>query len=214
MEKSIEEIDKQLSKQYGIKRPTFNEDDLKEVRTLLDEKLRQNPEWQKIWVTETTMIRFLKAFIHVRETVHALEEYCKWRLEEDIDGIAASDMEADDDMKKERAKERDRILDGCFDRCGRPILLVTVRNHDKHHNNYPVLFRYSVYCLENLIQIAEQETFDRRICLIFDLGGFSTANMDFKFVRQTLHFLRDFIRNALELVLSLIIHGSFGDFGR
>jgi CRAL/TRIO domain. len=192
MAESIEEIDERLSKLYRIKRPVYNENDLERVKVIVGDLFTVNKHWKSEWMHEEALVRFLKAFLNVRDTVNAITEYCNWRHKEDVDGVQAINIEGDENMMKEQNKERDRILYDHYDRCGRPILLVSVRNHDKQHNDYETLFRYSLYCLENLIRIADERAFDKRIVLIFDLNGFGMANMDYRFVKQTLHVLKTY----------------------
>ena len=182
-------IDERLSKAYNIQRPAYDEDNLEKLKILIEKKLNENPEWKKHWVDEDSIIRFLKAFLTVNDTLNALDEYCNWRVNKDVDGIASIDISTDEKLLKEQAKDRDQILNDHYDRCGRPILLLTVRNHDKHHNDHESLFKYFLNRMEAISNIAEEKAFDKRIVLIFDLKGFGMRNMDYTFVKDLLHVL-------------------------
>ena len=182
-------IDERLSKAYHIQRPSYDKDHLEKLKILIEKKLNENPDWKRHWVDEDSIIRFLKAFLTVEDTLNALDEYCNWRVSEDVDGIASIDISTDEKLLKEQAKNRDRILHDHYDRCGRPILLLTVRNHDKYDSDHEALFKYFLNRMEAISNIAEEKAFDKKLVLIFDLKGFSMKNMDYKFVKELLHVL-------------------------
>ena len=183
-------IDDRLSKAYHIQRPSYNRDDLEKLKVLIEKKLNDNPDWKKNWVDEDSIVRFLKAFLNVEDTLNALDEYCNWRKDEDIDGIASLDAKTNSSLLKEEAKGRDRILYDHYDRCGRPLLLVTPRNHDGKHGDYISLFCYILYVLEKMSFLANEKSFDQKYTIIFDLKGFGLSNIDYKFVKDSLHVLR------------------------
>ena len=190
MDTNVKDIDEKLSAKYKIKRPSCNKDEADKLKVLAADRLSENPEWKKDWLTEDSVTRFLKAFLTVEDTLNALDEYCNWRRDEDVDAIAALDATTNESLLKEEAKGRDRILFDYYDRCGRPLLLVTVRNHDGSHGDYASLFRYILYVLEKMSSLADENSFDRRYTIIFDLKGFSFSNIDYKFVKESLNVLR------------------------
>ena len=50
------------------------------------------------------------------------------------------------------------------------------------------LTKYAVYVLENAFKKCNEEVIDN-VCIVFDLEGFSTANMDYKFVKGIIWIL-------------------------
>ena len=189
MSENHSQIDDRLSKAYNIQRPSYNKDSAEKLKVLVAKRLSENPEWKKDWLTEDSVIRFLKAFLTVEDTLNALDEYCNWRRDEDVDAIGALDVSADQDMLTEQAKNRDHLLHGHYDRCGRPILVIDVRNHDKHHSDHDALCKYFLHVMESINAIADDKSFDKRIVIIFNLRGFGMKNMDYKFIKQLLHCL-------------------------
>ncbi|XP_066922831.1 uncharacterized protein [Clytia hemisphaerica] len=192
MEDNFVENDRMLSEKYHITRPKYKNEELEELRGLVAKKLSENEGWKEHWLNEDSLIRFLKAFENVKDALNGLEEYCNWRQQNNVDRIAGIDISADEKMKKEQERDRDRIFDGHYDRCGRPILLITVRNHDKHHGDYDTLYKYCLHRLESISNMADERAFDKRMVLIFDLKGFGLSNMDYRFVKELLHVLKTY----------------------
>lgn len=135
MEEKIE-FDAQLCAKYKIKRPPHDAAALNELTSRMEEEFLGHPNWNKSWMKECTLVRFLKAFLTVEKTVEALFEYFDWRVEEKVDEILTVDVEKDEGLLKEKKKERDYVFVEQTDRCGRPILVVNVRKHNKNHNDY------------------------------------------------------------------------------
>ena len=201
MVENVRNIDERLSKAYNIQRPSYDEDNVEKLKILIEKKLNENTEWKRHWVDEDSIIRFLKAFLSVDDTLNALYEYCNWRVNEDVDGIAALDAKTNPILTKEEAKGRDRILYGHYDRCGRPLLLVTPRNHDGKHGDYVSLFCYILCVLEKMSFLADEKSFDRRYTIIFDLKGFGLSNIDYKFVKESLYMLRYYYPERIGICL-------------
>lgn len=185
-----QELDAQLCRRYKIKRPPYEAADLEELTRRMEEEFPMHSDWNLDWLKEQTLVRFLKAFLTVSDTVKALVEYFDWRLTEKADVILTVDVNSDEGLSREKSKKRENLFFEHTDRCGRPILVVNVRCHDRYHNDYDSLFRYSMYCLEMLAAVADQKSFDQRLTLIFNLEGFGMSNMDYNFVKTSLHYLR------------------------
>ena len=190
MERKAEEIDKELCEKYGIKRPSYNEKYFEDLKICVEEKLRVSPNWKKEWLTDAVLIRFLKAYLNVEDTLAAIEEYVLWRIKDNVDEKGSLILEEDEELQHEKSLGRDVTFSDFFDRCGRPIMLVTVANHDRNHNNYPSLFKYIIWIMENLTKLCDEVSHDQKVTIIFNLNGFSMRNMDFKYVKHFLNMLR------------------------
>lgn len=183
-------MDNELCAKYKIKRPTYDEHDLDDLKVCMEEKVKECADWNEKWLDDATLIRFLKAFITVEDAISALEDYMNWRVKKDVDAISRLDVDSDADLKKESNMNRNVILEGVHDRCGRPICLVNIRNHDNRHNNYPSLTKYVIHTQESMMKLADRVSPDKKISIIFDLQGFGLRNMDFKYVKNYLHMVR------------------------
>uniref|UniRef100_A0A069DUJ2 SEC14 family domain containing protein n=1 Tax=Clytia hemisphaerica TaxID=252671 RepID=A0A069DUJ2_9CNID len=181
--------DKELCEKYSIIRPTLNEELLPDLKICVEERMKTT-KWKAEWIHDGLLARFLKAFQTVEGTMQALEDYCEWRLKDDVDTTAALTRDNDEDIKRQDTVGRATVFETFFDRCGRPIMLVHVKNHDRYHGNYPSLLRYVIWLMEVTAQKAEELSADKRFNLIFDLNGFSMRNMDFKYVKNFLNMLR------------------------
>ncbi|XP_057314560.1 uncharacterized protein LOC130655778 [Hydractinia symbiolongicarpus] len=189
---SFNDMEKRLSKKYGIKRPCYDEEDLKKLKTNIDEDFSKNPLWKRSWCDENLLIRFLKANSNVEKAVGKLNVYFDWKLECDSKNISPHDA----DIINEESQGRSVIVSNTRDRCGRPIMLVFVRKHDKNHGNYESLFKFVIYQLEELCKQADENEF-KSFDLVFDLNGFSMRNMDFQYVQTFLQYLKEYYPERL-----------------
>lgn len=185
-------IDEELCGKYKIKRPEYDEDDLADLKVCMEEKVKECEQWDEKWLDEDTLIRFLKAFITVEDTIDALEDYMNWRIRKKVDQISKLDVDNDEELKKETNMDRNFVIPGVRDRCGRPICLVNIRNHDNRHNNYPSLMKYVIHTQETMMALADRVSPDKKISIIFDLNGFGMRNMDFKYVKNYLHMVKSY----------------------
>ena len=183
------EQDRILCDKYGILRPTCDQAIFQDLKLCAEERLKET-EWNAEWIHDAMLIRFAKAFGNVEDGMKAIENYCEWRLKENVDIIGTLTTESDEDINRENLQNRCIVFPDFFDRCGRPIMLVSVRNHDKHHGNYPSLLKYVIWVMETTFKLADKESKDQRINIIFDLNGFGMRNMDFKYIKNFLDMLR------------------------
>lgn len=181
--------DEILCEKYGIHRPSYDERTLEKLKEYVGERLKETG-WNPEWVKDETLVRFAKAFGKFKDSMQAIEDYCCWRLSEDVDTKGELTADLDDDIRRENSQNRCVISPDFFDRCGRPIMIVTVKNHDKHHGNYPSLFKYVIWVMETSAKMADRVSKDQRINIIFDLNGFGMKSMDFKYIKGFLDMLR------------------------
>lgn len=149
------ENDRHFCSKYGIKRPVYNQEDLHQLEALVTNELPEHQNWKTDWVNESVLIRFLKAHIHVTVAYEKILAYCNWREEFKVDII----LEGDDEIIREESRGRSMIVNNIRDNCGRPIMLVFARKHDKNHGSYESLFKFVIYQLEELCNQTRDRNF-------------------------------------------------------
>jgi len=133
--------------------------------------------------TDACLRRFLRAFEDVDETYSALIKYINWREEFGVNCLSRGD----DDIEEQLAMGKAEVLD-FPDHVGRPIILVTVRNHDARSRDLNVITKFIIYILEEATRKCDEDVIDN-LCITFDLKGFSLNNMDYGFVKQLIWLL-------------------------
>ena len=162
------EQDKILCDKYGICRPTYDQAVFQGLKVYVEKRLTET-EWNAEWINDAMLIRFSKAFGNIDDGMKAIESYCEWRLKENVDVKGSLTTESDKDIYRENIQNRCIVFPDFYDRCGRPIMLVSVRNHDKNHGNYPSLIKYVIWIMETIFKMADEESVDQRIniCLLY-----------------------------------------------
>ena len=180
-----EEVAKQLDEKYSIQRKThYTVEDLKSLREKITETLRENPTWKEEWVRDSTLQRYLiNNAIDVTAAHGYVVKMCKWRCENNVDGITLQHP----DVQVEMATNRSEILT-TPDRCGRPVVLFRVRNHSKDHGNMERVEKHVIAVFEELVRISEQNA-DGKFTSVFDLQGFGYQNMDLEVTKKSLGLL-------------------------
>ena len=185
-----------LATKYGIKCPSNSDEDLETLKCVINSKILEHVNWKKDWGKEQTLIRFLRAFITIDGAIDALVAYFNWRVKYDVDNIT----EHHSDVKKEDSVGRLQIVKDQMDSCGRPICIGFVRQHDKGHGNYESLFTYMIFQLEYLCKLCDDSEL-KNFCIVFDLNGFSMQNMDYRFIQDGLHILKNYYPERLGVAL-------------
>lgn len=191
----FDEQEEKLSAKYKIKQLAYPTENLQDIRRTINELLSRNPKWKKEWVDDATLRRFLAANKNIRGAEKKLVSYFNWRLEQAVDDITTED----EDVQREDALKRAAILD-IFDYCGHPIMIMFIRRHDKHHNNYKSAFKFLIEKLETLGKLADC-CLDKKFTLIFDMKDFTMRNMDYQFVKTFLRYLTDYYPDRLYAAL-------------
>lgn len=187
-----------IDKKYNVERPTYKQEDLEELQTQITSTARLHPEWKEFWIDEPTLIRFLKANITVAESHEALVNFCEWRVKYDVDNISPDDP----DIKLEDSLGRAKILYGRTDSCGRPVMVVYPRYHNKDHGNIERLYKYAIYIFEQLSGLADKNgNANGTFCIVFNLQGFGMRNMDYQAVKQMLWILKNCYPERLGVAL-------------
>lgn len=134
------------------------DDDFLELKSRLEPLFEAEPLKAQ---SDACLRRFLRAFQDVDEAYSALIKYVDWREEYGVNCLSRGD----DDIEEQLALGKAEVLD-FPDHRGRPIVLVTVRNHDARSRDLNVLTKFIIYIL-----------------------GFSLSNMDYGFVKQLIWLL-------------------------
>jgi len=157
--------------------------------------MNKKPEWSKDWLTDGLIRRFLQAFGCVKEATVKITEYFEWRATENVDDINPSDPI----LKKIIAQHSNIILDDAVDKCGRPIMVIRARNHKKNETAAEI-FKSAIYYLENLCARCDQTEL-KDFCMVYDLGGFTTENMDFPLAQKYFKALKDYYPERVGVAL-------------
>ncbi|XP_033632039.1 CRAL-TRIO domain-containing protein C3H8.02-like isoform X2 [Asterias rubens] len=136
------------------------------------------------YMTDPSIIRFLKAFKTVDDSFAAILKCNKWRKEYGVEAInpaACPEVQSELNTKKvELLKHRDRH--------GRPMIMLRVRNHKVAERNTEDLTKCMVYILETACKKCNEDVIDN-VCVLFDMRKFSLASMDYEFVKTLIWLL-------------------------
>jgi len=132
--------------------------------------------------TDTAILRFLRGRQGDKEkAVRAMLRHLKWRSDFKVDSIDPSTIQSEIDKRK--------IFCESFDICGRPVVTILARNHDKQDRDFETMQKFIIYQLELALKMTRPE--EEKTLILFDLNGFSMQCMDYdvvKFLVQTLTF--------------------------
>jgi len=183
-----------------------NDNDIDAVRENLSAMFSANASWKREWLTGDDMVRrFLKTFPTVVEATEKMVQYFNWRHEESVDDIDPHDPS----MEKILAEEGNTVVEGVYDRKGRPILLITPRHHKKNQHPDDLVFKSAVYTLERICQLCDATEL-KNFCMVYNLEGFTKANMDFtlaqKYFKCLLEYYPERVGVGLIINYPVIVH--------
>ncbi|KAF9428215.1 hypothetical protein BGZ94_003075 [Podila epigama] len=133
---------------------------------------------------DSLLLRFLRARKwNVNNGLNMILKAFKWRLEDDIEEVKSkSEDELDSKYRgfKLQMQMGKSYLHGT-DKLGRPVVYINVRMHKPADQDPKALEKFTIYVMEmgRLMIQPPVET----ACLVFDMTGFSLANMDYNFVK-------------------------------
>jgi len=182
--------------QNDVKEDGFDED-FATLRNNVTSMLKANPSWKNEWFTgDSMLIRYLNAFGNASEATEKISQYFQWRYNEGID-----DVDPEDPVLAEiLAEQGNVVLDEVYDLKGRPILVITPRRHQKNMYTEEQVFRSAVYCLEKISKKCD-ESQSSGFCMIYNLEGFTKANMDLSFAQRYFKCLKDYYPERIGLGL-------------
>jgi len=185
-----------LNNKYGIvERPELSDEDFLLLKNDMNTLMDENPAWSKDWLSDDLLRRFLRTFETVRETTLKITEYFEWRVVQNVDDINPSDPI----LKKLLAAHSNIILDDATDRCGRPIMIIRARNHKKTETPEEI-FKSAIYYLESLCARCDRTEL-KEFCMVYDLGGFTSENMDFPLAQKYFKALKDYYPERVGVAL-------------
>ncbi|RGB43364.1 CRAL-TRIO domain-containing protein [Rhizophagus diaphanus] len=153
------------------------------------------------------LLRFLRARKwDVEKAIIMLISTLKWRLQFDVDKIIKG---GELGMEKYFAEKGVKGLSIQFtsgksfvrgtDKEGRPITYVNVKAHKKDEQNLEVLQMFTIYVMET-VRLMIQPPIETG-CLIFNMEGFSIANMDLQYVKFMIQCFEAYYPESLGILL-------------
>ncbi|ORX61780.1 CRAL/TRIO domain-containing protein [Hesseltinella vesiculosa] len=141
---------------------------------------------------DAVVLRFLRARKWNEDAALAMLLNClRWRLVSRVDDITSlGEHGVRDALEKLKPGMGDSFIENLFsnkaviggpDKNGRPICYINVRFHYKEEQELEVLKILCIYFMESSRMIVHQPF--ETSCLVFNMEGFTLANMDFDFVR-------------------------------
>ncbi|KAF9341931.1 hypothetical protein BGZ91_009372 [Linnemannia elongata] len=171
--------------------------DVKQLRTALwNNILGDHPD--------SLLLRFLRARKwNVTNGLTMILKAFKWRLEDDIEEVKSkSEDELDAKYRGFRLQmEMGKSFVHGTDKLGRPVVYINVRMHKPSEQDPKALEKFTIYVMETgrlMIQPPVETA-----CLIFDMTGFSLANMDYNFVKFLVQCFEAYYPESLGV---LVIH--------
>lgn len=205
VENSSLEVEEKLNAKYGIVQlPAYSSEDFEALRKTIGNKINKSPNWDSKWNSDDLLKRFLRTFGTVKDTTEKLIQYFDWRFDEKVDQINPSDPA----IKKILSGHSNIVLDGVYDRCGRPIMLIRAKNH-RTDEKAEDIWKSAVYYLEKVCKQSD-DTQLKDFCMVYDLNGFTSANMDFPLAQKYFKALKNYYPERVGVALIInypfIIH--------
>jgi len=170
-----------IHSKYEIKRTSYDKKDLEKLSTLVQQDVDEHKQQM---LNSACLKRFLRAHLNPKDSLDAIVRYVEWREKFAVDSINDSHS----DVMREHAVGRCYVIDE-KDRDGRPIVIITPRLHDPRTRDMQSLTNYTVYILEHLSQLCNEDIIDN-FCVVFDLKGFALKNMDYAYVKRLIWILQ------------------------
>ncbi|GET01526.1 CRAL/TRIO domain-containing protein [Rhizophagus clarus] len=156
---------------------------------------------------DVLLLRFLRARKwDVEKAIIMLISTVKWRLQFDVNEIIRS---GELGMEKHFAEKNIKGLRIQFtsgksfvrgtDNEGRPITYVNVKAHKKDEQTLEVLQMFTIYVMET-VRLMIQPPIETG-CLIFNMEGFSLANMDLQYVKFMIQCFEAYYPESLGILL-------------
>ncbi|KAF9189506.1 hypothetical protein BGZ51_009485 [Haplosporangium sp. Z 767] len=153
---------------------------------------------------DSLLLRFLRARKwNVTNGMNMLLKAFKWRLDDDIEEVKAKNEE--ELNAKYRGFKLQLDMGKSYvhgtDKEGRPVVYINVRLHKPADQDVKALEKFTVYVMETgrlMIQPPVETA-----CLVFDMTGFSLANMDYHFVKFIVSCFEAYYPESLGI---LVIH--------
>ncbi|KAI1321474.1 hypothetical protein EDD11_005165 [Mortierella claussenii] len=153
---------------------------------------------------DSLLLRFLRARKwNVTNGMNMILKAFKWRIEDDIEEIK-SKSEDELDAKYRGFKlqmEMGKSYVHGTDKMGRPVVYINVRMHKPSDQDPKALEKFTIYVMEigRLMIQPPVET----ACLVFDMTGFSLANVDYSFIKFLVQCFEAYYPESLGV---LVIH--------
>ncbi|KAF9109205.1 hypothetical protein BGX27_007866 [Mortierella sp. AM989] len=153
---------------------------------------------------DALVLRFLRARKwNVGNGMNMCLKAFKWRVEDDVEEVKATG-ELELDAKYRGFRHQMEIGKSYFhgvDKLGRPVVYINVRLHKPSEQDPKALEKFTIYVMEigRLMIQPPVET----ACVVFDMTGFTLANMDYGFVKFLVQCFEAYYPESLGV---LVIH--------
>ena len=185
-----------INKKYGIETFSYVEEDLQQLSTRMESEMAKNSTWKREWMDEHMLIRFLRTFKTVEESVVKLTNYFNWRNEEEIDDIDIQHPV----MQKLMAQRTNEIPPGFHDRFGRPIMIIYTARQTKEACNTEFIFKRAMWHIEQMCNLCDASA-SRNFTVIFNMDNFTMGNSDYGFLQRYFNALRDYYPDRIGAAL-------------
>ncbi|KAK4310039.1 hypothetical protein Pmani_018371 [Petrolisthes manimaculis] len=136
-------------------------------------------------IDDKLLKRYLIAFRSVSEAYKRILETDRWRGE-----FGAAKLTIETPGVKRIHNTRICTILEERDRKGRPVVVVTVRNHSFQNRNMDDMTNYIVYSLDSLCARCQKDGLDNT-CIVFDMRDFSLTCMDYPAIRKLFQIMSD-----------------------
>ncbi|XP_071513411.1 uncharacterized protein [Panulirus ornatus] len=148
-------------------------------------------------IDEKTLKRYLKAFQTVDAAYEKILATNDWRREFDVASIT---REAPGVRRVIDTKVA--VIISQYDRNGRPVMYIAVRNHSIQRRNVEDMTQFIVYILEAICNKCAEDGPDN-LCLVFDMKNFSMMCMDYVVLKNLFTIMSEHYPERLGVCLIL-----------
>jgi hypothetical protein len=145
---------------------------------------------------DAVLLRWLRARKwNLNNAFEQLFDTLKWRIEWDVQKLVAN---GESDLSYEEMRTGKSYYIG-YDRDGRPIIYVSVKDHIKGQFSSEQTEKLTVFSMEigrKLLRYPMES-----VTVLFDMNGFSMKNMDYQHVKFLINLLQNYYPESLGLAL-------------
>lgn len=170
----------------------------KDVEALRQRVAESSVAFQHMHVDTRTMARYLKAHGNVDDAYQKMVATEEWRRDFKVSTITASTP----GVRRMSGNKLAQVVEG-RDKVGRPVVVVTARNHSLIGRDMDDMTQYIVHVLEAICARCGNEGEDTpdNMCLVFELRGFGLTCMDYPALRKLFTLMTDHYPERLGLCL-------------
>ncbi|KAK8385115.1 hypothetical protein O3P69_012123 [Scylla paramamosain] len=157
--------------------------------------------FQYLHLDSRTLARYLKAHGTVDDAYQKMVATEEWRKDFKVASISATTP----GVRRMSASNLAQVVDG-RDKLGRPVVVVTARNHSLFGRDMNDMTQYIIHVLELICSRCGNEGEDDipdNMCLVFEMLGFGLSCMDYPALRKLYTLMTDHYPERLGVCLIL-----------